>query len=411
MDVALPNTRRFGGNELAYVTEVLESEFRASTAGGMNQRLERAFAARHGLRYAITHNSGTSTLHTCLAAAGVGPGDEVISPGLTVMMNAFATMHQNAVPVFADVDAETFTMDVADLQRKITPRTKAIMVVSLYGLPADMDPIMEIAAQHRLVVIEDNAQCFLGVYKGRLAGTIGHMASYSFEDSKHISTGDGGIVITDDERLAERVRKFSALGFKNLTASEGRVRLQRDVFQDPDYKRHTAFGWNYRLSELQAAVALAQVERIDELVGRRQAVARLYDEATDGCHWLIPQRVPEGYVNAYYTYAMKFDGQAAHGGTWRQFRRQYLELGGDGFYAAWSVPYLEPVMTQREFYGRGCPFSPPWYDGQVKFEPGLCPTAEAIQPKLMQFKTNYLDLEEAKGNAEALRRTIQAFGG
>ena len=185
---------RFGKEELRYVKEVLESGLGASTEGTMNQRLERAFADRFGVRYGITHNSGTSTLHACLAAAGVGPGDEVISPALTVISNAFVTLHQNAVPVFADIDPETFNMDPEDVRRKITPRTKAIMPVHLYGLPCDMAPIIALAEEHDLVVIEDAAQCFLGKYHGRLAGTIGHLASFSFENTKHMSTGDGGIV-------------------------------------------------------------------------------------------------------------------------------------------------------------------------------------------------------------------------
>ena len=204
---------RFGEEELVYVKEVLDSGLGASTYGTMNKRLEEAFAARFGVRYAITHNSGTSTLHSCLAAAGVGPGDEVISPALTVISDAAVTLHQNAVPVFADIDPDTFNMDPQDVERRITPRTKAIMPVHLYGLPCDMDPIMALAEKHHLTVIEDAAQCFLGEYKGRLAGTIGHMASFSFENTKHMSTGDGGIVITNDERLAEAVRKFSCLGY------------------------------------------------------------------------------------------------------------------------------------------------------------------------------------------------------
>jgi perosamine synthetase len=134
------------------------------------------------------------------------------------------------VPVFADIDPHTFNVDPADVARKITPRTKAIIPVALYGLPPDLDPIMELAREHNLYVIEDNAQCYLGTYKGRIAGTIGHMASFSFENSKHITTGDGGIVITDDEILARRIRKFHGLGFSTIEAMEGRVRLRRDDF-------------------------------------------------------------------------------------------------------------------------------------------------------------------------------------
>jgi perosamine synthetase len=398
---------KYSGNELKYVKQFLDYKEKIP----WTLRLEKAFASRFGVRYAIAHNSGTSALHSCLAAAGVGPGDEVISPAVTVIMDALATLYQNAVPVFADIDPNTFNVDPADIRKKITKRTKAIIPVSLYGLPADMDPIMEIAKEHNLIVIEDSAQCVLGTYKGRLAGTIGHMGCFSFERTKHLSIGEGGMVITNDEGLAERVRKCGGIGYKNLKAEEGRMQTTYSTFQDPDYKRHDFFGWNYRMPEICAAVGLAQVERIDELVQRRQAIARLYDEAIEGCDWMIPQKTPKGVVNSHYTYAVRFEGEAALGISWRKFYDTYLELGGDGFYSAWSVPYLEPVIANREFYGRDCPLRCPLYAGEIVFEKGLCPTAEAIQPKLMQFKTNYRDMELAKRKTQVLKKTIKMLGG
>lgn len=393
MSAERKKARKYIGNELEYVRQVLESDARSATIGGWNQRLEKQFATRFGMRYAIAHNSGTSALHTCLLAAGVGPGDEVISPAVTVIMNAFATLYVGAVPVFADVDLDTFNIDPEDVRKKITPRTKAIMAVSLYGLPADMDPIMEIAAEHNLVIIEDNAECFLGMYKGRLAGTIGHMSIFSFENSKHIAVGEGGMVITNDELLAERVRKHGGLGYKNLTAEGGRIRLNESVFQDPDYKRHDCVGWNYRLTEVCAAVAVAQMEQVDEIVKMRQDVAQLYAKAIDGCEWMIPQSVPGGYTNTYWTYVVKYEGLAALGVPWKVFYNTYKDMGGDGFYAAWSIPYQEPALSH------------------LGYEKGLCPVAEELQPKLMQFKTGYRDLELAKRKAGALRKTIQHFGG
>jgi perosamine synthetase len=403
---------RFGDEELVYVKEVLDSGFGASTSGNMNQRLEHAFAKRFGVQFGITHCNGTATMHSCLAAAGVGPGDEVIVPALTVVSNAFVTLHQNAVPVFADIDRRTFTIDPADVARKITPRTKAIIPVALYGLPADMDPIMDLARRHNLYVIEDNAQCYLGYYKGRLAGSIGHMASFSFENSKHISTGDGGIVITDDEALAKKIRKFQGAGFSTIEADEGRVRLRKDDFQNPNFKRHDSFGWNYRLPEVAAAIGLAQLQRLDHYVSLRQAIAKLFGEAIDGCDYLIPQYTPPDYVNSYWTFAMVYEGEAALGVSWADFRRKFMEFGGDGFYAAWQVTYNEPVIKAMAFYGKGCPVRCPLYEGpKVEWGPGLCPVAEELQPKLMQLQCNYGDLDEAKEKAQALRKTIEFYAG
>jgi perosamine synthetase len=382
---------KYLGNEVEYVKQVLKSEARSATSGTWNQRLEKQVATLFGVNYAIGVNSGTSALHACLRAANIGPGDEVISPALTVIMDAFATLYQGAVPVFADVARDTFNIDPEDVRQRITPRTKAIITVSLYGLPADMDPIMEIAAKHNLVVIEDNAQCVLGWYKGRLAGTIGHMSIFSFENSKHISVGEGGMVITNDNQLAERVRKITGIGYKNLTADGGRIKLNEEVFQDPQYKRHDCLGWNYRLTELCAAVGVAQMERVKEIVKMHQDIAQLYREAIEGCDWMIPQAVPEGFLHTYWCYAVRYEGMAARGIPWKVFYRKYKELGGDGFYAAWSVPYEEPALQVQGSSSRNCP------------------TAEELQSKLMQFKANYRDFELAKKKANALAKTIKYF--
>jgi perosamine synthetase len=394
---------KFIGNEMKYVKEVLESDMKSATGGSWNNKLETAFAKKFHSKYAIACNSGTSALHACLSAAGVGPGDEVISPGLTVMMNTFAILYQNAIPVYADIDPETFNIDPRDIERKITPKTKAIFTVSLYGLPPDMDPILELAKKYNLIVIEDNAQCYLSTYKGRLAGTFGDMSIWSFENSKHIAVGEGGIITTNDERLAERARKCAGIGFKNLRAEEGRIKLNEEVFQDPDYKRHDYLGWNYRLPEINAAVALAQLERLEELVDMRVKIANLYQEAIKGCSWLVPQKVPKGYTHSYWTFAIKYEGEKEIGVSWKDFYRTYKEMGGDGFYAAWSVPYLEPVMAEGKYYQKGSHYTGP----KIEYKKGLCPVAERIQPKLMQFKTNYRSLELAKIKADALRKTIE----
>ncbi|MHB8772531.1 MAG: DegT/DnrJ/EryC1/StrS family aminotransferase [Syntrophales bacterium] len=403
-DREMENPTKYLGNELKYLEKVLNSESWSATAGNWNNALEREFAARFGVKYAVAMNSGTSALHAALEAAGIGPGDEVISPALTVIMNSTATIHANAVPVYADVDPKTFNIDVNDLAGKITHKTKAIMPVALYGLPPDLDPIMELARKHNLVVIEDNAECVLSMYKGRLAGTIGHMASYSFENTKHISCGEGGMLITDHEKYAEMARKIGGHGFKNLRAEEGRVRLNQDAFQNPHYKRHDVLGWNYRLPEFNAAIALAQLERITDLIDLRIKSANLFIDVMKTCNYLIPQFVPAGYTNTYYTLGVVYEGDKSIGVSWEEFRKTYINNGGDGIYGAWSVPYLEPMIAERQFAKR-CPWV---YEG-VKYEKGLCPVAESLQPKIMQFKTNYRDLKLAEIKAGALRKTIKGF--
>lgn len=400
----LKNPTKYLGNELKYLKKVLQAESWSASAGSWNHVLEKKFAEKFKRKYAIAMNSGTSTLHAALEAAGVGPGDEVISPAITVIMDSTATIHANAVPVYADIDPNTFNMDPEDIKKRITPRTKAIITVSLYGLPSDMDPIMTVAKECGLIVIEDNAQCFLSTYHGRLIGTIGHMASYSFENTKHISCGEGGVVITDNKKYAQLVRKIAGHGFKNLTADEGRIRLNNDFFQRPDYKRHDEIGWNYRMPEFNAAVSLAQLERIDELVKWRIQSAQLFLEVMSECDYLIPQKVPIGYTHSYYTLGVIYEGKRNIGVSWQDFRKEYLRQGGDGIYGAWSVPYLEPVIAKRK-YVRRCP----WVYRNIKYKKGICPIAESLQPKLMQFKTNYRDLNLTKIKALALKKTIKKF--
>ena len=293
------NPTKYLGNESKYLDMVLRSESWSATGGTWTQTLEHEFAKKIGMRYGIAFNSGTATLHAALEAVGVAAGDEVISPALTVIMDTTATIHANAIPVYADVLPSTFNIDPEDVERKITEKTKAIIAVALYGLPPDLPKLREIADRHNVALIEDNAQCILSTVNGRLAGTFGEFASYSFETTKHLSCGEGGMLVTNDEVLAERARKLGGHGFKNLRAEEGRTRLNQEVFQNPNYLRHDMLGWNYRLSEFSSAVALAQLERIDELVSLRIKNAKLFMDVMSECDYLIPQAGPAGYTNSY----------------------------------------------------------------------------------------------------------------
>lgn len=396
-------TPRLSGNERAYVLEVLDSEFRASKSGRMTSRLEEKFAEMFASRFAISFTNGTATLHAALAAGGVGPGDEVIVPPLTMSSTAFAVVQAGAVPVFADVHPETWTIDPSSITQRLTPRTKAIMPVALFGLAADLDPIMALAGQHALTVVDDDAQCFLGYYKGRIVGSIGHASSFSFQSSKHMTAGEGGIVTTNDEALATRIRRLTSLGYASLDAAKGKI--AKTTIQDPGYERHASIGWNYRMPELCAAVALAQLERLPALVEMRRAVVERYREAASGCRWLVAQSVPDGYVHSWWTWAVKLetDGQV----TWHAFRDKYRDFGGDGIYAAWQLTYLEPAFRNGEpLLNRALQVA----GRRSHCERGLCPIAEALQPLLLQFKTNYFDTASVDRQAEALRRTIEFFG-
>ena len=392
------STMRITDRERKYVDIVLENQFRNSTSPGMTKRLEEAFAAKFNSKFAITFANGTATMHAALAAAGVGHGDEVIVPPLTMASTAFCVLHAGAVPVFADVHPDTWTLDPRSVAERITPRTKAIIPVSLYGLTADMDPLMELAKKRGLFLMEDDAECFLGYYKGRVAGSIAHASSFSFQSSKHISCGEGGMITTDDEDLATKIRRMSSLGYGAVSGGAGKSKITRETIQDPNYLRHTSVGWNYRMSEICSAVLLGQVERIDELVKVRLDSAAALRAALDGCKWIVPQAVPEGYTHSYWTLVCRLSEDVSF--SWYDFRKKYMEFGGDGFYGAWALNYLEPAFRGKRFA-----------DWQTQsYERGLCPIAERLQPRLMQLKTNYNDPERLKRAADALHRAVEFYG-
>lgn len=373
---------RISDIERKYVNEVLDSQFRTSSGSTMTKRLEELFAETFDSKYAISFVNGTATMHAALSAAGVGKGDEVIVPPLTMASTSLAVIHCGATPIFADIDPETWTINPESIEANITEKTKAIIPVAIYGLMPDMDEIMRIANEHDLFVLEDDAQAFLSYHKGRIGGSIGHAASFSFQSSKHLTAGEGGMTVTSDEDLANRIREFNSLGYAGLNANTGKI--TRDTIQDPDYNRHISIGWNYRMPELCAAVALGQLERINELVEVRKNVAEMYGEVIRDCDWLVPQFVPNGCVSSYWSYTVKLENDI----SWYDFRKKYLEFGGDGIYAAWKLTYQEPAF---------------------KFFNGVCPVAESIQPRLLQFKTNYWNDEDAKRAIEALIKTINYF--
>lgn len=390
---------RIGAKERQYVQEVLDTEFRSSSGYKMTKRLEDAFAEKFDSKYAIAFCNGTATLHIALEAVGVGLGDEVIVPPLTMSSTTFGVLHANATPVFADVDPDTFQISAESIEKCITPRTKAIIAVSLFGLAPDFDAINAIAKKHGLAVIEDDAQCFLGKYKGKTVGTLGDISSFSFQASKHMTSGEGGMLITQSEELAEKIRKYSCLGYAGVSTKKGKI--SKTDIQDPDYCRHVSLGWNYRMSDVCSAVALGQLEHLEELVDVRRKSAEIFNDAIKGNGILIPQKTGTDYENAYWAYTVKLADDSI---SWREFRDKYLELGGDGIYAAWKLTYQEPFFREMNFLRRD-----ELINKNVSYEDGICPVAEALQPRLLQFKTNYYNPEIAEIKAEALLKTINYF--
>jgi perosamine synthetase len=383
--------------ERKYVGKVLDNAFATSLNSVFNNQLEDAFAKRFNSKYAIGHSNGTATMHTALAALEVKAGDEVIVPPLTMTSTSLAVLQNGSIPIFADVDKETFNISPMSIEKVITPKTKAIITVALYGLSPDYDEILAICKKYNLFLIEDNAECFLGTYKNKLVGEFGDFASFSFQASKHLTTGEGGMLICNNEKYADNARRFNCLGYAGVSAKQGKI--TRNDIQDPKYNRHITFGFNYRMSELQAAVALAQLERADELVTNRINVAEIFDKAIIGSTLLIKQAKPDGYTNSYWSYSLVLNTDNPDV-DWYKFRNLFQKNGGDGYYAAWKLSYNEPLFQNIIQKKEGV-----WQ----KYNRELCPIAEYLQPRIIQLKTNYWNLREAEEQAQILKKTITMF--
>jgi len=264
-----------------------------------------------------------------------------------------------------------------------------------------------LARQHELIVIEDNSQCFLGEYQGRLVGSMGEFSSFSFQGSKHMACGERGILLCDDEQLATAARKAATLGFSTVTANPGDHVIPKDVRCHPSFERHTSLGYNFRMPELAAAMALGEFERLDELVAMRIAVAGLFDEVLQKFSWIVPQQIRSGYKSAWWTYAFRIDRGDI---DWGELRAKFVARGGDGYYGAYLPVHREPVFAGLNDQVAAEPDRYPHWSGVLPdYRNVSCPVWESIQPRLVMLKTNYFDLAAASRQAEILEQTLRDF--
>ena len=304
-----------------------------------SRAFETEFAAAVSRRHAIALPSCTSALHLALMALGIGPGDEVIIPSFTIISCAAAVVRAGATPVCVDCDPLTWNMRAADIEARITAKTRAIMVVHIYGLPVDMDPVLEIARAHGLQIIEDAAEMHGQTYRGRPCGSFGQISTFSFYPNKHVTTGEGGMVVVDDPALAERCRSLRNLCFK---------KERRFV--------HDELGWNMRMTNLQAALGLAQLERLDARVEKKRAIGRRYNQLLAGVGSIERQPAKTDYAeNIYWVYGMvlKAGVKADAAGI-----MQALDKRGVGTRPFFYPMHRQPVLLRRGlFQGLSLPVS------------------------------------------------------
>ncbi|MFC1843874.1 DegT/DnrJ/EryC1/StrS family aminotransferase [Thermodesulfobacteriota bacterium] len=324
------------GNEKKYLTECIDTGW-ISSEGPFVKDFEGRFAKRMGRKFGITVCNGSAALEVAVAALGIGAGDEVIMSTFTIISCASAVVRAGAVPVVVDCDSYTWNMDVSMIEKKITPKTKAIMVVHIYGLPVDMDPVLSLADKYGLKIIEDAAEAHGLTYKGKLCGSFGDISTFSFYPNKHVTTGEGGMLVTDDEDLAERCRSLRNLCFKAGKRFE-----------------HEELGWNFRMSNLQAAVGLAQLERLDEFIKRKRNMGRRYNELLSGVEGLcLPLSHTDYAENIYWVYGLVLKDEVSFDAEEAMKRLAKRKIGTRPFF--WPM-HEQPVFKNMGlFKGVSCP--------------------------------------------------------
>jgi len=370
-----PAYSNFGDEETEAVVRVMKSRNLSRYQGGWGpdffggpevQAFEKEWSEYFGAKHSVAVNSNTSGLQAALGACGIGPGDEVIVTPFSICISATAPLFWNATPVFADIDAGHYCLSVEAIRRCITSKTKAIVVVHIFGCPADMDEIMMLAKEHGLYVIEDCAQSPGARYKEKMAGTLGHVGVFSLNYHKHIHTGEGGVCVTNDDRLARRMQL---------------IRNHAEAVVEPSGETDLVnmLGCNFRLTELQAAIGRVQLSRLSDEVKRRQSYARAFTEALSAFDFIGSPDLTNR-THSYYVQPFQYD-QKITGVTRDRFIQalkaelppfEGYEHEGAPVSQAYVKPlYMLPLFQKRVAYKGGYPFN-----GKEKYEKGTCPVAE-----------------------------------
>jgi len=332
------------------------------------QEFERACEKYFGVKHAVTVNSWTSGLIAAVGAIGIEPGDEVIVPPWTMCASATAILHWNAIPVFADIETETFNISPKSVEANITPYTKAIMAVDIFGHSCDIDALMEIAKYHNLKVITDSAQAPAVYNKGRLTGTLAHVGGYSLNYHKHIHTGEGGILVTNDDEIFERLQLIRNHA-EAVVKDKGVTNLSNMV------------GHNFRLGEIEAAIGIQQLKKLEVFVTNRQDAAECLTEGLKNLAGLRLPIIKTGYTHAYYMYPMILDTNLL--GVSREKICTALEAEGlTGLVAGYANIHLLPMYQKKIAYGsRGFPWTSDICRRDVNYDKGICPIAERLHDK------------------------------
>lgn len=375
--------------------------------GPLVRKLESDFSRFFGVKYAVSFNSATTALQAAVAAAGIGPGDEVITSPLTMSATPAAVLFNGAIPVFADVDPNNYCLSAKTIEKKITRRTKAILAVNLLGGSADYEPILRLAKRHKLVVIEDNAQAPGAAYRGRFTGTIGDIGVLSFNIHKAIQAGEGGMILTNNSRYAYRAQ---------LVRNHGEFVVD-DYWKNGREWREFILGSNFRFTEIAAAIMIEQLKKLNALNRERIVLADYLTEKLKEFSWLSPVNVLPDSKHVYYLYPIKFfEGKI---GILRKTFVRAMEAEGFPLGEGYNRPlYLLPIYQQKRIYDRSqLPFVSKDYLQRIDYQKGMCPVTERLYnqelltttlcqpPKTKKTIDLFLEaLKKIENNVEGLKR-------
>ncbi len=369
-------------NDIAAVVETLRSEW--LTTGPKIDEFETAFAATVGAKHAVAVSSGTAALHAAMFALGIGPGDEVIVTPMTFAASANCVLYQGGTPVFADVEPDTLLINPARIEAKITPRTRAILAVDYAGQPCDYGSLHDIARRKGLKLVADACHAIGGSYKGQSVGTLADLNTFSLHPVKHITTGEGGVIATDDDRLAERMRIFRNHGI----TTDHRQRAQMGSF----FYEMVELGYNYRITDFQCALGISQLRKLSTSVARRQQLAAMYDSAIAAIPYVQPLALRPDRKHGYHLYVVRIDTEQLDAGRADVFKALRAENIGT------NVHYI-PVHLH------------PYYRKRFGMKPGLCPVAEAAYEQIISLpmfpQMSEADLDDVVAACEKLTSLVR----